>query len=238
MDKGGKTSTGKRFGQPCIRHVEGYIGFRVCTNNHDCASCAFEQDFTDHYRVNAVVRSVRGLDVAGFQVARGYYFHRGHTWVRVEEDRTVRVGLDDFALKVLGPFDSIQVPLVGKPVKQGRRDITVRRGENSSAVESPVSGVITAFNRDLLEGSRPASENPYTDGWLMTVHCPSLRDNLRKLMIDRETEAFIAGKVGALFDTIEETVGPMANDGGIIRGNLLGEAPELGWGRLSRLVFG
>lgn len=238
MGKGRKTSAGKGFDQPCIRHLEGDIGFRICTNDHDCSSCGFEQNLVDHYRVHAVVQPVQSLKVEGFDVPGGYYFHSGHTWARVEEGMTVRIGLDDFALKVLGPFDRIRVPLVGKQVKQSRRDIALYRGGNSAKVRSPVSGVATALNQELLEDARPAAENPYTDGWLMTVHSTSLRSDLKNLMIDRETEAFLAGEASALFDIIEEVTGPMAVDGGAISGNLLERLPELGWDRLAGLVFG
>lgn len=235
-----RRNTGKRKGRdkPCVRYLEGYIGFRTCTNNQNCRDCEFEQFFMDHYRVHAVVQPVETMKVRGFDVPQGYYFHPGHTWARVEEDRTVRVGVDDFALKVLGPFDRFGIPLLGKEVARNRADITAFRGEHSSMVLSPVSGVVTAVNQGLLEDARGAVDHPYTEGWLMTVHAASLREDLKHLMINEETKTFLAGQVDELYGIIEETLGPMANDGGDIRGDLYGEAPQLGWDRLSRLVFG
>lgn len=237
MRKRQKSGRQKGTGQPCLRHLEGHIGYRSCTNNYNCEDCEFEQFFMDHYRVHAVVQPVQTLEVRGFAVPQGYYFHRGHTWARVEEDHSVRVGLDDFALKVLGPFDRFQVPLVGKEVRQAREDITVFRGDQSATVCSPISGVVTALNLPLLEDGHPAGDSPYTEGWLMTVHAPSLRSDLKNLMINEETKTYLAGQVDELFEMIEETLGPMANDGGHIRGDLYGEVPSLGWDRLTRLVF-
>jgi glycine cleavage system H lipoate-binding protein len=60
------------------------------------------------------------LDIKGFRIPQGYYLHSGHTWIKVEESSTVRVGIDEFAQRLLGPFDRIEAPLLGKEVKQGK----------------------------------------------------------------------------------------------------------------------
>src|SRR5512135_1174495 len=53
---------------------------------------------------------------AFFQVPADLFFHRGHTWVRLEGGDTVTIGLDDFAQKLVGPVGSLQLPAVGRPV--------------------------------------------------------------------------------------------------------------------------
>ena len=43
-------------------------------------------------------------EVFGFQVPiTNYYSHPGHTWVLLENESQVRVGLDDFSQKIMGP---------------------------------------------------------------------------------------------------------------------------------------
>lgn len=237
MVKRRETGNRPNTGRPCKRHVEGYIGYRACTHDYRCDDCEFEQFFVDHYRVHAVVQPVDTIRIRGFDVPQGYYFHEGHAWVKVEGDQMVRIGLDDFAFKILGPFDRLESPLIGKEIRQDRPAISVYRGGNRSTVRSPLSGIVTAVNQDLLEDGRSAVDHPYTDGWLMTVHATSLRTDLKQLMIDQETKTFLRREVDELFGLIEEALGPMANDGGEIRGDLYGEVPELGWDRLSRLVF-
>ena len=45
-------------------------------------------------------------EVFGFQVpGENYYLHKGHAWVLPEGDDRVRVGLDDFSQKLLGPAE-------------------------------------------------------------------------------------------------------------------------------------
>ena len=77
------------------------IGFRACTNEYLCGNCEFDQYFDDQYAVHAVVKPVDVLDIDGFKIPQGFYLHKGHTWVKIEKDQTVRVGLDDFALRML-----------------------------------------------------------------------------------------------------------------------------------------
>ncbi len=100
--------------QPCLHHMKGRIDFRACTHDYQCGNCEFDQYFSDQYMVHAVVQPVDVLDIKGFRIPHGYYLHRGHAWVKIEEGSTVRIGLDDFALRLLGPLDRIEAPLLGK----------------------------------------------------------------------------------------------------------------------------
>ena len=46
------------------------------------------------------------------------YLHRGHTWALIEGDDRVRVGLDDFSQKLLGPAEWVKLPEIGKTYYQ------------------------------------------------------------------------------------------------------------------------
>ena len=78
--------------RPCIHNMKGRIDFRSCTNEYRCGNCDFNQYFQDQYAVHAAVNPVDILDIRGFKIPQGYYFHRGHTWVKIEEGSSVRVG--------------------------------------------------------------------------------------------------------------------------------------------------
>ena len=126
--------------QPCLHHMKRRIDFRACTNDYQCGNCEFDQYFSDQYTVHAVVRPVDVLDIKSFKLPHGYYLHRGHTWAKIEESSTVRIGLDDFALRLLGPLDRIEAPLMGKTVAQGHGYILLNRGSKTAKIQSPVSG--------------------------------------------------------------------------------------------------
>lgn len=223
--------------QPCLHHMKGRIEFRACTNDYICGNCEFDQYFSDQYSVHAVVSPVDVLQVKGFGVPQGYYFHRGHTWVKIEEGSTVRVGIDEFAMRLLGPLDRIEVPLMGKEVRQGSADINISREAHHAKVLSPVSGVVTGINLKLRENANLVNQDPYTEGWVMSVHSKDLRKDLKKLMLNRETGDFMGEEVDRLYDVIEDVAGPLAADGGYLGNDIYGQMPGLGWERLTRVFL-
>ena len=237
--------------QPCLHHMKGRIDFRACTHDYQCGNCEFDQYFSDQYTVHAVVRPVNVLDVKGFKLPHGYYLHRGHTWVKIEEGSTVRVGLDDFALRMLGPLDRVDAPLMGKQVKQDRDDILLSRNSNTARVQSPISGVVTDVNPELREKGNLANHDPYTSGWVMRLHSDNLRQDIKTLMIGdqvfglagsnmgtyAEASQYLDGEIDRLYEVIEEEAGPLAADGGYLGNDIYGNLPQASWEKLTRLFL-
>ena len=117
-------------------------------------------------------------------------------------------------------------------VKQGRADIDVVRGAHKASLLSPVSGVVTAVNAKLREKGDVAGQDPYSEGWVTTIHTKTFRQDLKNLMIHTESAEFMEREVAHLYQVIEETAGPLAADGGHLGHNIYGHMPELGWERL------
>jgi len=223
--------------RPCLHHMKGRIDFRACTHEYVCGNCEFDQYFQDQYTVHAFVRPVDFLDVQGFKIPQGYYLHQGHCWAKLEEGSEVRLGIDDFALRLLGPPDQIKAPLVGKEIQQNRSDILINRGKFEAKVLSPVSGVVTAVNSKLREQGNVANEDPYSEGWVLRIHTHNLRQDLKNLMIGKETETFYSQEIHRLYGVIEDETGPLTADGGKLHNDIFGNLPQLGWERLTKLFL-
>ncbi len=219
--------------RPCLHHMKRRIDFRACTNDYSCSDCDFDQYFNDQFTVFATVNPVDLIEVEGFKIPQGYYLHCGHSWIKIEEENAVRVGLDEFTLRLLGPFDRIEAPLIGKTLQQGRPDITLHRGEKTARLLSPVSGVVTAANIGLRQGDSIKTRDAYAEGWIVRTHSKDLRRDMQKLMIGEETTDFLRTEVEELTAVIEETAGPLAADGGYLGDDLYGKLPQLGWNRLT-----
>ena len=218
--------------RPCLHHLKARIAFRACTHDYLCGKCDFDQYFNDPYTVFAVVQPQAALDVHGIRLPQGYYLHPGHCWVRVEEESTVRVGFDDFALRVLAPFDRVDAPLVGKPLGRGTAAIAVGRGDHRARFLSPIDGVVIAMNAALKEGGCRADIDPYGAGWVLQAYVPGLRRDLHALMIGDQAAAFLEKELERLHGLIEEKTGPLAADGGRLAHDLFGCLPQLGWDAL------
>lgn len=220
--------------RPCLHHMKGRIGFRACHNSYHCHNCDFDQYFQDQYAVHAVVKPVDILDIQGFKVPHGYYLHRGHAWAKIEENSTVRVGIDDFAVRLFGPFDRVVSPLMGEKVTRGEPGIVLERSGREAKMLSPVSGVVTEINAELREKVDIGGPDIYAKGWVMRVRSDNLRADLRELMIGGETAGALEKEVDTLYEMIEETAGPLTVDGGVLSDDIYGKLPGLGWDRLTR----
>lgn len=223
--------------RPCAHSMKKRIGFRMCNNDYHCGNCEFDQYFQDQYSVHAVIKPVAVLSIEGIHIPQGFYIHEGHTWAKVEADGYVRIGLDDFALRLLGPLNTIDAPLMGKEIKQGGADFSTGRGDHTAKFLSPVSGVITDMNPKLKTRGSLANQSPYTEGWVVRAHAGNLRRELKNLMIGEEAKAFVQKEIERLHEVIEEASGPLAADGGFLGNDVYGAMPEIGWGKLTKLFL-
>lgn len=215
--------------RPCLHHLKARIAFRACTHDYLCGQCEFDQYFNDPYSVFATLHPLDALDIRGIRLPQGYYLHPGHCWVSIEEGSTVRVGFDDFALKMLAPFDRVEAPLVGKPLLRGTAAIAAGRGAYRAPFLSPVNGVVTAMNASLRENGCRAGMDPYADAWVLRAYVPNLRQDLQALLIGDQASGFLEKEIARLYDLIEEKTGPLAADGGRLNHDLFGCLPQLGW---------
>jgi glycine cleavage system H protein len=91
-----------------------------------------------------------------------------HEWAR-REDGAVRVGITDFAQDALGDVVFIQLPTVGKSVKQGDTLGEIESTKSVSEVYAPLSGEVLAVNAQLADAPEKVNEDPYGEGWICTI---------------------------------------------------------------------
>ena len=217
--------------RPCLHHLKGRITFRSCTNDYGCADCEFDQYFLDQYTVYAAVRPVGLMHVSGFAVPQGYYLHPAHTWMIMEEGGMVRVGVDDFAWRLLGPPDRVAPPLIGKAFNSGDGAIRIVRGRQEALLVMPVGGVVTETNPRVAENGAIAAADPYGEGWVLRMHPRALRKDLKTLGMGIEAAGLFEKDIDRLYADIEAVL-PLAADGGFLGKDIYGSLPELGWDNL------
>jgi len=120
--------------------------------------------------------------VAGFQVPENLKYHPGHTWALSEGPKMVRIGLDDFAARLLGKVHNIMLPQRGQWVRQGQKLVTLERDGAKVDMVSPVEGVVTEINETAAKDPATAQRDPYGDGWLVSVESPDAKLNFRNLL--------------------------------------------------------
>lgn len=218
----------------CRHSLTNRMENRICPFNYMCASCDFDQYFEDVLSPKTGGAVFAGHNVKGFDVPEGHYFHDGHTWARIESGGFIRVGLDDFSLKLLGKADAFDLPLTGKVLNHSQVGWGLKRKDNAADVLSPINGVITEVNPEIRKNPEIASRDPYGEGWLFSVHNSDIKGTFKQLMDDSQGAAWISREVSDLEKMIERVAGPMATDGGVLQADVFGNLPELGWKTLTR----
>jgi glycine cleavage system H lipoate-binding protein len=218
----------------CRHSLTNRIHRRTCAYDYECATCDFDQFFEDVWNTKSKSMPLEVQQVKGFDVPMGYYFHGGHAWARIESGGYIRVGLDDFALKVLGEADALDLPLMGKELDQGKVGWGLKRRDNLADVLSPIDGVIVEVNSEIREKPGMANREPYGGGWLFMVRTPDVKATMGKLMTDQNSLTWMNTEVGRLESMIEDVAGPLAADGGYLASDIFGNLPDIGWNNLTK----
>jgi glycine cleavage system H lipoate-binding protein len=152
---------------------------------------------------------------AWFDLADGYHYHQGHTWVAPAEEGVVRVGLDDFAQKLVGVARRVDAPEIGTRLEQGQRGFRLDVDDRSIDLLSPVGGEVLAVNEAVLRAPGLINQDPYGDGWLLKVRVPRLSTNLRNLFSGHMAQVWMGETVTELRRRMEDELGPVLQDGGL-----------------------
>jgi len=217
----------------CRHSLTGRAGDRSCAYDYLCHKCDFDQLFEDTLSAKTPSLVDEAHEIKGFIVPTGYYFNHGHMWARIESGGYIRVGMDDFALKLFGKADSYDFPLIGKELTQNSPGWGFRRSGQQAEALSPVNGVIVEVNSELMEKPDAANRKPYEDGWMMMVRTPDIKATVGRLMADAESLGWMDREVERLNSMIEEEAGPLAADGGQLGHDIYGNLPGLGWKNLT-----
>ena len=177
-------------------------------------------------------------DVFGFQVPiENYYLHRGHAWAALEGDDRVRVGLDDFSQKLLGPADEVRLPEIGKVYYQDHLCMALFRQGKKASFEAPVDGAIEAINPKVRQNPSLIHDDPYGEGWLFMVKPVNLRRNLENLLSGEDAVIWIDEESHRLLNLMDTRAGVTLPDGGAIVDDVYGNYQELGWRPLVQEFF-
>ena len=94
-------------------------------------------------------------------------YTKDHEWIRIAGGEAT-VGITDFAQRQLGDVVFVELPDVGRTLKQGEVFGTIESVKAVSELFAPVSGEVIAVNADL--GSHPETVNakPH-DAWMIRI---------------------------------------------------------------------
>jgi len=176
--------------------------------------------------------------VAGFRVPENVRYHAGHTWALSESPERVRVGMDDFASKLVGKIENIALPQRGRWVRQGQKVWTIFRDGKSVDMVSPIEGTVSDINEAVVKNPELARKDPYGEGWLMTVQAPDAKINFRNLLGGALARVWTEESALRLQQRVPMALaGALAQDGGVAVDDLTANLPDQDWAELTREFF-
>lgn len=218
--------------KPCIHFKSGRIESpEECTGNYECYHCSSHQMLYTKKQVEAP-KKPKYTNVSGFQIADEYYFHLGHSWVHIEHNGWVRIGIDDFISKVFGPAHTIELPPVGAFLKQGEVGWVLTRNGLKAPVQSPVSGTVFAVNDKIRERPEIAQDDPYKEGWLFLLDPANLNLNLKGLYFGKECFQWIEKENQNLLEFLGPQYERLAATGGEMIDDIYEQFSEIAWYRI------
>ncbi|MBK5259756.1 MAG: glycine cleavage system protein H [Thermoanaerobaculia bacterium] len=172
--------------------------------------------------------------VSGFDVPENVSYHPGHMWALAETPELVRIGADDFAAKIAGKVDRIDLPTRGQWIRQGQKVITMQRGGRTIDLVSPIEGEIVDVNTDAANTMATA---PYGAGWLLKVNSPDAKINFRNLLTGKLARRWMEDAATRLRAMMPAPAGAYAQDGGVAAGDLITQISDEAWPKVSREFF-
>jgi len=176
--------------------------------------------------------------VAGFQVPENVRYHSGHTWALSESRELVRVGMDDFASKLVGKIESIALPQRGRWVRQGQKIWTIFRGGKSVDMVSPIEGTVSDVNEAVVKDPSLALKDPYGEGWIVTVQAPDSKLNFRNLLGGALARMWTEDSALRLRKRMPVAMAAaLAQDGGVAVDDITAHLPNEDWATLTKEFF-
>jgi glycine cleavage system H lipoate-binding protein len=219
--------------RPCRHVLTGRVEPpKSCPLNYECHHCAFDQWVEDTEDLVQDANRPSLSNVAGFPIARDYYYHPGHSWVRFEHGGRLRVGMDGFAAHLFGPLDRIELPPLGSDLKAAEAGWQIHRETKSAGVQAPVNGTVVALNPVIGDHPEMAHHDPYQHGWLMLMEAPNPKRSLKHLMIDTQVFDWMETESRGLVDLLGEDYASLAATGGRLIEDLVGKVEGLDWDTL------
>ncbi|MGZ4815190.1 MAG: glycine cleavage system protein H [Terriglobales bacterium] len=175
--------------------------------------------------------------VGGFRVPENLRYHPGHTWALSESPTLVRIGVDDFASKLIGKIDSITLPQRGQWVRQGQKIWSMMRDGKKIDMVSPIEGSVTDINEEVMKNPALANKDPYGEGWLVTVQSPDAKTNYRNLLGGQLARWWTEEAVGRLHQKFAMPMPALAQDGGEAVNDLTSLMPEADLEKMAKEFF-
>jgi glycine cleavage system H protein len=119
------------------------------------------------------------------------YYTKEHEWVKVKEG-IASVGITDYAAHQLGDITFVELPQVGKQVKQSEVLCGIESVKAASDIYAPLSGKVVKVNDALEDKPEIVNESAEEAGWIAWIEPADLKE-LGNLLNRQQYDDYLRG---------------------------------------------
>ena len=223
---------------PCVWVTAGVLSYRPCGREFDCEDCPLYQALRGGAGAAAAASAYAAAGAspsaddpgARFlaQLGAGCTLHldRAYSqeglWMEAEASGEVRIGLDDYTLRLLQPVDGVVLPRVGVWFQRGAPCAWINRGRLAIALHCPVAcEVVEVHPRPSLAPA--AFSERSSDRWWFRVRPHEAVAGSAGLLRNEALLSWYLGRVRAVHGQLDAAMlpsagrlkGPLLADGGL-----------------------
>jgi len=200
----------------CRHELTGEVSHRTCNNEFDCRACEGHSAFLSR-RPPRPEASVAEGGPFGFPMPLDRYYHRGHAWAKSEGGGIYSIGLDDFASRLIGVPDAVDLPAVGARVHANGTGWQMLKQKARLRVLAPIDGVV-------VEQGMAGSD------WYLKVRADEHETATRHLLRGEEVKPWLMREIERLqYALAPDGVGLSLADGGEMMPEMWKHSPDADW---------
>ena len=120
-------------------------------------------------------------------VPAGVFISPQHAWAKIEANGLVRIGPDDLIRKMFDNVDRVEISETKQNVQKGQTLFSLKFGDFSLDVPSPLSGQITRVNSEHVEHPEWLAIKPFGLSWMCAIEPSNLSGELAGLKIGSDS---------------------------------------------------
>ena len=185
--------------------------------------------------VASPVNLLNCISRAAAVIPKGLYFDKTHTWAFMKKNGTVKLGVDDFMQHITGPITRVEMKEIGEKIKKGERLVTIIQKGKHLNIYSPVTGTISARNKNLITDAGLLNTSPFEAGWVYVIEPANWSLEIQFMNMAAKYGNWLTSEYARLRDFFATAVRvhvpafvTILQDGGVLRDGILAElSPEV-----------
>ena len=219
----------------------GLVDFMICSNGFECWRCDLDQQMEDRFKTHPAFAVKPGqkqqpLQLGAFTFFPEFQYSKGHVWAK-PMDALIRLGLDDLVAAFAIHAETVTLPSVGSSLKKEEILAEIRTDGKGVKILSPLTGTVSAVNRDVEGSPDLIWRDPYRRGWLLMLR-PDHPEQVSELYAGEPAREWFSRQSKGLADHLMKWAAHPSHKEDPVDGGQMGKIVDGHWDELVSLLLG